>query len=116
MRLKKIDNILFELKLKSKIITKATFENLIERKNTQKENYNYQVVNDFCKFLISNEFKNIYYIDKKWHANKNYIPTILNDGELKKLFRVCDYLLQSHRNKRQYHGYCIIIRLLYSCG
>ena len=56
LRLKYIDNILYNLNIKSKKITKATFYKLIERNNMHGENYarQYGVTKDFCKFLISN--------------------------------------------------------------
>ena len=40
-----------------------------KRNDMQDENYarQYGVTKDFCKFLISNEYKNIYYEDKKFH-------------------------------------------------
>lgn len=65
-RLRYIDNILYNLNFKSKKITKETFYKLIERNNMQGENYarQYGVTKDFCKFLILNEYKNIYYEDK----------------------------------------------------
>ena len=64
-RLRYIDNILYNLNFKSKKITKETFYKLIERNNMQGENYarQYGVTKDFCKFLILNEYKNIYYED-----------------------------------------------------
>ena len=48
-RLKTIDNILFSLKLNSKMITKEYFDELIKRNNMQGENYarHYGVTLDF---------------------------------------------------------------------
>ena len=75
LRLKYIDNILYNLNIKSKKITKATFYKLIERNNMHGENYarQYGVTKDFCKFLISNGYKNIYYENKKFNVINNYI-------------------------------------------
>lgn len=53
-RLKTIDSILCNLKLKIKKITKDTFMELTKRNNMQGENYTrqYGVTVDFCKFLL----------------------------------------------------------------
>ena len=72
-RLKYIDNILYNLNIESKEITKETFYKLTERKNMQGENYarQYGITKDFCKFLISSEYKNIYYENKKFNLTIN---------------------------------------------
>ena len=83
-RLKYMDNILYKLKLTSKKITKETFHKLTERNNMQGENYarQYGVTKDFCKYLISNGYKNIYYENKKFKIINNYKPVIFNDKEI----------------------------------
>ena len=87
-RLKYMDNILYNLNLKTKKITKKTFFKLTERNNMHGENYTrqYGVIKDFCKFLISNGYKDIYYEDKKFNFINNYKPTIFSDGEINLLF------------------------------
>ena len=120
-RLKYIDNILFNLKLKSKIITKETFYKLTERNNMQGENYarQYGVTKDFCKYLISNEYKNIYYEDKKFNIINNYKPVIFTNEEIRLLFQTMDEYKEQYKDKKYYHlyyCYCILFRLLYSCG
>lgn len=121
LRLRYIDNILYNLKLKSKEITKDTFYKLTERKNKQGENYarQYGVTKDFCKFLISNGYKNIYYEDKKFNIINNYKPVIFNDEEIKILFKTMDDYKEEHATKEYYqlyYTYSILIRLLYACG
>ena len=120
-RLHYIDNILYKLKLKNKIITKETFYKLIKRGNMQGENYarQYGVTKDFCKFLISNEYKNIYYEEKKFNVVNNYKPVIFNDEEINLLFQTIDeeknkYI--NHKYYKVYYSYSIIFRLLYACG
>ena len=113
-RLKYIDNILYELKLKSKIITKETFYKLVERNNMQGENYarQYGVTKDFCKYLISNE-------DKKFNVINNYKPVIFTNEEILLLFQTMDKYKERYKGKkyyRLYYCYCILFRLLYSCG
>ena len=120
-RLHYIDNILYKLKLKNKSITKETFYELTKRDNMQGENYARQhgVTKDFCKFLISNEYKNIYYEEKKFNIVNNYKPVIFNDGEINLLFQTIDKEKNKHINHKSYkvyYGYSIIFRLLYSCG
>lgn len=120
-RLKYIDNILYELNLKSKIITKKIFYKLTERKNMQGENYarQYGVTKDFCKYLISNEYKNIYYEDKKFNVINNYKPVILTNEEILLLFQTIDKYKERYKGKKYYplyYCYCILVRLLYSCG
>lgn len=120
-RLKYIDNILYELKLKSKIITKETFNKLVERNNMQGENYarQYGVTKDFCKYLISNEYKNIYYEDKKFNIINNYKPVIFTNEEILLLFQTMDKYKDQYKGKKYYqlyYCYCILFRLLYSCG
>lgn len=120
-RLKYIDNILYELKLKSKIITKETFYKLVERNNMLGENYarQYGVTKDFCKYLISNEYKNIYYEDKKFNVINNYKPAIFTNEEILLLFQTMDKYKDQYKGKkyyRLYYCYCILFRLLYSCG
>lgn len=120
-RLKYIDNILYELKLKSKIITKEIFYKLVERNNMQGENYarQYGVTKDFCKYLISNEYKNIYYEDKKFNVVNNYKPVIFTNEEILLLFQTMDKYKEQYKGKKSYqlyYCYCILFRLLYSCG
>lgn len=120
-RLKKIDNILYKLKLKSKKITKETFYELTKRNDTQGENYarQYGVTKDFCKFLISNEYKNIYYEDKKFKVINNYKPIIFTDDEIILLFRTIDEYKNQYINKKYYklyYSYSVLFRLLYACG
>ena len=121
LRLRYIDNILYNLKLKSKEITKITFYKLTERKNKQGENYarQYGVTKDFCKFLISSEYKNIYYEDKKFNIINNYKPIIFNDEEIKVLFQTMDDYKENYIGKKYYqlnYTYSILFRLLYACG
>lgn len=121
LRLRYIDNILYNLKLKSKEISKNTFYKLIERKNKQGENYarQYGVTKDFCKFLISNEYKNIYYEDKKINIINNYKPVLFNDDEIKVLFHTMDDYKENYIGKKYYqlyYAYSILFRLLYACG
>lgn len=120
-RLKYIDNILYDLKLKSKIITKESFYKLVERNNMQGENYarQYGVTKDFCKFLISNEYENIYYEDKKFNVINNYKPTIFTKEEIQLLFQTMDEYKTHYKGKKYYqlyYTYSILFRLLYSCG
>ncbi len=120
-RLRKIDNILFELKLKSKKITKTTFYELTKRNDMQGENYarQYGVTKDFCKFLISNEYKNIYYENRKFNVVNNYKPIIFSNEEIIKLFETMDNFAKDFigkKNYKLYYSYSIVIRLLYACG
>ena len=116
-----IDNILYKSKLKNKVITKETFYKLTKRNNKQGENYarQYGVTKDFCKFLISNEYKNIYYEEKKFNIVNNYKPVIFNDEEINLLFQTIDKEKNKYKNYKYYkvyYSYSIIFRLLYACG
>ena len=120
-RLRYIDDVLYKLKIKNKIITKNVFYKLTERNNMQGENYarQYGVTKDFCKFLISNEYKNIYYEEKKFNIVNNYKPVIFNDEEINLLFQTIDREKNNHINNKSYklyYSYSIIFRLLYACG
>ena len=120
-RLKYIDNILFQLKLSHKSITKETFFELTKRNDMKEANYarQYGVTKDFCKFLISNEYKNIYYEDKKFNIINNYNPIIFNDNEIDMLFNTMDNYKNLHQNKKSYnlyYTYSVFFRLIYACG
>ena len=120
-RLKYIDNILFQLKLRYKSITKETFFELTKRNDMKEANYarQYGVTKDFCKFLISKEYKNIYYEDKKFNIINNYNPIIFNDDEIDILFNTMDNYKNLHQNKKSYnlyYTYSIFFRLIYACG
>lgn len=120
-RLKYMDNILYKLKLKSKKVTKETFYKLTERNNMQGENYarQYGVTKDFCKYLISNGYENIYYEDKKFNIINNYKPVIFNNSEITLLFNTMDGFKERYKDKKYYklyYSYSIIFRLLYACG
>ena len=120
-RLRYIDNVLYNLKLKNKIITKETFYELTKRNNMQGENYarQYGVTKDFCKFLIANEYKNIYYEEKKFNIVNNYKPVIFTDEEINLLFQTIDEeknKYMNHKSYKVYYSYSIIFRLLYACG
>ena len=120
-RLKYIDNILYSSKLKSKKITKETFYKLTERKNMIGENYarQYSVTKDFCKFLIYNGYKNVYYEDKKFNIVNNYKPVIFNNKEIILLFQTMDEYKNRYKYKKHYklyYSYSILFRLLYACG
>ena len=64
--LKHLDMDLCKLNLKSKIITKDTFKKITYRNNMSEANYarHYNLITEFCKYLISYGYKNIYYEDK----------------------------------------------------
>ncbi len=120
-RVRYIDNILFNLKLKSKQITRDTFYELTKRNNKQGENYarQYGVTKDFCKFLISNGYKNIYYEDKKINVVNNYKPIIFSEENITKLFETMDNYMKTYigkKNYQLYYSYSILFRLLYACG
>lgn len=120
-RLKYIDNILYNLNLKTKKITKEIFFKLIERNNMHGENYarQYGVTKAFCKFLISNGYKNIYYENKKFNVINNYKPVIFSDDEIIILFRTMDEYKNQYIDKKYYklyYSYSILSRLLYACG
>lgn len=120
-RLKHIDNILYDLNLKSQKITKDTFDKLTVRNNMYGENYarQYGVTKDFCKFLISYGYKQIYYEEKKFQVINNYQPIIFSSDEIVRLFQNMDYFTKNNMNKkyyRLYYTYSILFRLLYACG
>ena len=120
-RLRYIDNILYNLNIKSKEITKEVFYKLTERNNMHGENYarQYGVTKDFCKFLISNGYKNIYYENKKFNVINNYKPVIFSDDEIILLFRTMDEYKNQYIDKKYYklyYSYSILFRLLYACG
>lgn len=120
-RLKTIDSILCNLKLKIKKITKDTFMELTKRNNMQGENYTrqYGVTVDFCKFLISNGYKNIYYENKSFKITNNYKPVIFNDKEIITLFETMDNYTKKFTGKKyyqNYYTYSILFRLIYACG
>ena len=120
-RLRYIDNILYNLNIKSKEITKEVFYKLTERNNMHGENYarQYGVTKDFCKFLISNGYKNIYYENKKFNVINNYKPVIFSDDEIIILFRTMDEYKNQYIDERYYklyYSYSILFRLLYACG
>ncbi len=118
-RLRYIDYILFNLNLKSKKITKETFNELTNRNSMQGENYvrQYGVTKDFCKFLISNGYKDIYYEDKKFKVINNYKPVIFTDEEIITLFETMDeYTKKCRKHFRLHYTYSILFRLIYACG
>lgn len=120
-RLRYIDNILYNLNIKSKKIAKEVFYKLTERNNMHGENYarQYGVTKDFCKFLISNGYKNIYYENKKFNVINNYKPVIFSDDEIIILFRTMDKYKNQYIDKKYYklyYSYSILFRLLYACG
>lgn len=120
-RIRYIDNLLFEIGLKSKIITKDTFYKLIERNNKNEANYarQYYITKDFCIFLISLGYKKVYYDIKKFHIVNNYKPTMFNDDEIHILFKTMDDYARSYKGKKYYqlyYTYSILFRLLYACG
>lgn len=120
-RLKMIDTILNNLKMKSKKITKNTFNELIKRNGMSDANYarQYGVTKDFCKYLISNSYKDIYYEDKHFHVVNNYKPVIFSDDEIKLLFKTMDEYANNYKRQKYYklfYMYSILFRLIYSCG
>ncbi len=118
--LKHMDKALFDLKLKSKKITKDTFTKLIKRDTVSDSCYaiKYRIVIDFCKYLVANNYKNIYFENKKFHITNNYIPIIFNKYEINELFKTMDQNIKRSNKKfyRLHYSYSVIFRLLYSCG
>lgn len=120
-RLKKIDDILCELKLRKKEINKTTFDNITKR-DIDNNNYNYArqygVTKDFCKYLISCGYENIYYKERKFRIINNYKPIVFNKQEIKVLFQTMDNY-KYHQDKKYYmlnYTYSIFFRLIYACG
>ena len=112
-RLKRIDKILLELKTKK--IDKEFFEKLTKRNNMNEANYarQYGVTVDFCKFLINQGYKNIYYEEKNFKIINNYIPVIYSDEEIELLFNTLDNEIGNSKLK---HSYSLMFKLLYGCG
>lgn len=120
-RLRRLDYILVVLKIKSKKITREIFYELINNNDKHGENYasQYRVTKDFCKFLISNGYKNIYYEDKKFKIINNYKPVLFTDNEIIKLFKAMDEYSNCSKDEKSYfvyYSYSILFRLIYSCG
>lgn len=119
-RLRYLDTILCNLKIQIKEITKDTFYKLVQRNDMHGENYarQYGVTKDFCKYLISNEYKNIYYEDKKFKIVNSYKPVIFTDNEIKTLFETMDNYSKTFVDKKYqlYYSYGILFRLVYACG
>ncbi len=65
-----------------------------------------------------NNYKNIYFKEKKFYITKSYIPIIFNTHEINKLFKVMDQNTKNSNEKfyRLHYTYAVIFRLLYSCG
>lgn len=118
--LKHLDMDLCDLKLKSKKITKDTYKTITNRKGMSEANYarHYSLITEFCKYLISNGYKNIYYENKIFHIVNNYKPIIFNDNEIQKLFDTMDAyaLASSDKFYKQNYTYSILFRLVYACG
>ena len=87
--LKKIDLLITNLGLKSKVITKDIFYELVKKNNKTEHSYisNYRLVVNFLKYLVNNGYKNIYYEDKKFYEISNFIPVIFNKKEIFILFK-----------------------------
>ena len=118
--LKHLDMNLCSLKLKSKVITKDTYKIITARNGMSDNNYarHYNLITEFCKYLISSGYKKIYYENKVFHYLNNYKPVIFNDYEIQKLFDTMDEYASSSSDKfyRLYFSYSILFRLIYSCG
>lgn len=118
--LKHLDMDLCKLNLKSKKITKDVYKTITARNSMSDANYarHYNLITEFCKFLISNGYKNIYYENKIFHIVNNYKPVIFNDEEIKKLFKTMDIYTSSSSDKfyQLNYTYSILFRLVYACG
>ena len=61
----------------------------------------------------------IYYEDKKFNVINNYKPVIFTNEEILLLFQTMDKYKEQYNGKKYYplyYCYCILFRLLYSCG
>ena len=98
--LKHLDMDFCFLKLKSKVITKNTYKIITTRNGMSDKNYarHYNLITEFCKYLISSGYKNIYYENKMFHIVNNYKPIIFNDYEIQKLFDTMDNYASSSSN------------------
>lgn len=118
--LKHLDIDLCSLKLKSKRITKDTYKIITARNDMSDANYarHYKLITEFCKYLISSGYKNIYYENKTFHIVNNYKPVIFSDYEIQKLFDTMDTYTSLSSNKfyKLNYTYSIVFRLIYSCG
>ena len=108
------------LELKSKIITKDIFYELVKKNDKTEKSYitNYRLVINFLKYLVDNEYKNIYYEDKKFHEINNFIPIIFIKKEIFSLFEIMDKNTKTCSlsfYKRNY-TYSVVFRLIYACG
>lgn len=118
--LKHLDMDFCFLKLKSKVITKNTYKIITTRNGMSDKNYarHYNLITEFCKYLISSGYKNIYYENKMFHIVNNYKPIIFNDYEIQKLFDTMDNYASSSSNSfyKLNYTYSILFRLIYACG
>lgn len=120
-RLKHLDKLLDKLELKEKKITKDTFEYITKRPGVNEANYarQFAVTRDFCKYLITVGYKDIYWEDREFHIQNNHIPVIYSDEEIRMIFSaIDDHVVRSlgTNGYQLWYGMAIIIRLLWSCG
>lgn len=118
--LKHLDIDLCSIKLISKKITKDVFKIITARNDMSEANYakHYKLIVEFCKYLISNGYKNVYYENKVFHYINNYKPVIFSDDEIQKLFNAMDTYASSSSDKfyKLNYTYSILFRLVYACG
>lgn len=118
--LKHLDMDLCKLELKSKKITKCIFKSITARNNMREANYarHYNLITEFCKFLISYGYENIYYENKVFHIVNTYKPIIFNKEEIERLFETMDVYTKSSNEKfyQLHYTYSILFRLIYACG
>lgn len=120
-RLIRLDKLLDSLELKEKKITKDTFEYITKRSGMKEANYarQFAVTRDFCKYLITIGYKDIYWEDREFHIQNNHTPVIYSDEEIRMIFSaIDDHIVKSlgTNGYRLWYGMAIIIRLLWSCG
>lgn len=108
------------ISLKTKKINKTDFYKITERNNKSYSSYirYYHIFNDFCIFMNTMGYKNIYFENKKFHYESNYQPIVFDEEEIKALFKAMDDYTKNSRIKfyKLHFTFSIMFRLAYSCG
>ncbi len=119
--LRRIDSRISDIPLSEKKISIEIFDYLSEPAVKKAHNYaaQYYVLKDFCHFLQSGGYTDIYCEEKSFHIQSNHIPVLFSRNEMYSIIEKADQKALAHKSCKifgNYYGCCIILRLLYGCG
>lgn len=116
----KFDDFCFDKNLSNKIILQDIYEAWINKETDESNDMQvrkYSFIKNFTRYLIMNDYENIYYNDEyRIKNNSKFIPHIFTENEINLIFKeLITWNIKTYDSNDK-HNSILIFTILYCCG